>query len=116
MGRSRRDAKPGSHESEKPSGTVGCPECNPPEDLRRRLRGEIGRHRYRHYATFATAAGLDQHLRTWARPGCAPERGYSFDEWLSGVLAWHAQYLTWIAEDERRNADQNLGARETEIS
>lgn len=81
-----------------------CPYCDPPEDIRRKLGSAIGQYRYQHYLTFTSTEGLSDHLKTFVRP-FQTEKGYSFDEWLRGVLRWHEQKISRRVEDTQFGPD-----------
>jgi len=82
--------------------TTLCPKCDPPEALRRELGSRIGQYRAQHYLDYHSTDGLEQHLRGSVSRSADPEKGYGYDQWLSGVLLWHRVKQRWREQDESR--------------
>jgi hypothetical protein len=93
----KRKASAGT--SSTPAGS--CRECDPLDELRARLGSGIGAYRYMHYREFVSTDDLETHLRSAVPRFAPPVMGYDYDQWLSGVLAWHRQDRAWKERDAK---------------
>lgn len=92
-----------------------CKFCDPPEAVKAALGSAIGQYRHQHYLTFPTNDALAQHLKTFVQPFPPPDKGYVYDQWLHGVLAWHRQQLIWRSQDAKRGLDETQHGPDTVI-
>lgn len=100
-------------QDESPQVSVTCEFCDPPDDIKAQLGSAIGQYRYRHYMTFPSTDSLDQHFKTFVQPFPAPEKGYNYEQWKSGVLHWHRQRLAMREQEARRALDASYVGPDT---